>query len=53
MFFLIFIPLGIFLWKFKIEQVSVMWHRFIGKENDGEQKESENEIITSTKDSEV
>jgi membrane protease YdiL (CAAX protease family) len=53
MFFLIFIPLGIFLWKFKIEQVSVMWHRFIGKENDGAQKESENEIITSIKDSEV
>ncbi|MGY5856157.1 MAG: type II CAAX endopeptidase family protein [Candidatus Thorarchaeota archaeon] len=53
MFFLIFIPLGIFLWKFKIEQVSVMWHRLIGKENDGEQKETENEIITSIKDSEV
>jgi membrane protease YdiL (CAAX protease family) len=53
MFFLIFIPLGIFLWKFKIEQVSVMWHRLIGKENDGEQKHSENEIITSKKDSEV
>lgn len=53
MFFLIFIPLGIFLWKFKIEQVSVVWHRFIGKENNGEQKESENKIITSTKDNEV
>lgn len=53
MFSLIFIPIGLFLWKFKIEQVSVMWHRMIGKENDVEQKHSDNEIITSTNDSEV
>ena len=53
MFFLIFIPLGIFLWKYKIEQVSVMWHRFIGKENNGGQTESEDEIITSKNNSEV
>ncbi len=53
MFFLIFIPLGLFLWKFKIEQVSRMWHRLIGKENDEEQKHSENEIITSKNDNEV
>ena len=53
MFFLIFIPLGIFLWKFNIEQVSVMWHRLIGKENDGEQIHSENEITTSKHNSEV
>jgi membrane protease YdiL (CAAX protease family) len=49
MFFLIFIPLGIFLWKFKIEQVSVLWHRLIGKENNGDQTHSEDEIITSKK----
>jgi membrane protease YdiL (CAAX protease family) len=48
MFFLIFVPLGIFLWKFKIEQVSIMWHRLIGKQND-----SEKEIMTSKNNSEV
>jgi len=53
MFFLIFIPLGILLWKFKIEQVSVMWYRLIGKENDGEQLHSEDEIMISKNDSEV
>ena len=53
MFFLIFIPLGIFLWKFKIEQVSVLWYRLIGKENDGEQAHSEDEKMTSKNDSEV
>jgi membrane protease YdiL (CAAX protease family) len=53
MFFLIFIPLGVILWKFKIEQVSVMWHRMIGKETNGGQKRSENEIITDKKDNEV
>ena len=53
MFFLIFIPLGLFLWKFKIEQVSVMWYRLVGKENDGEQTCSEDEIITSKINSEV
>jgi membrane protease YdiL (CAAX protease family) len=53
MFFLIFIPLSIFLWKFKIEQVSAIWHQLIGKENDGEQTHSEDEIITSTNDNEV
>ena len=46
MFFLIFIPLGIFLWKYKIEQVSVILHRIIGKENNRGKKESENKIIT-------
>ena len=53
MFFLVFIPLGLLLWKFKIEQVSAMWHRMTGGENDGEQTHSENEIIESTKDNEV
>jgi membrane protease YdiL (CAAX protease family) len=53
MFFLIFIPLGIFLWMFKIERVSVMWHRLIGRENDGEQTHSDDEIITNKKNSEV
>ena len=53
MFFLIFIPLGIFLWKFKIEQVSAMWYRLIGKENDGEKTHSEDEIMTSKNESEV
>ena len=53
MFFLIFIPLGVFLWKFRIEQVSTIWHRLIGKENDGEHIHSENEILTNRNDSEV
>jgi membrane protease YdiL (CAAX protease family) len=53
MFFLIFIPLGILLWKFKIEQVSAIWYRSIRKENDVEQSHSEDEIMTSKKDSEV
>ena len=53
MFFLIFIPLGIFLWKFKIEQVSVIWYRLIGKESDREQIHSEDEKMTSKNDSEV
>jgi membrane protease YdiL (CAAX protease family) len=53
MFFLIFIPLGIFLWKSKIEQVSVMWYRLIGKENDREQAHSEDENMTRKNDSEV
>ena len=53
MFFLIFIPLGIILWKLKIEQVSVRLYRLVGKENDGEQTHSEDEIITSKNDSEV
>ena len=53
MFFLIFIPLGVFLWKFKVEQVSAVWHRLIGKENDGKLIHSENEIMRSKNDSEV
>jgi membrane protease YdiL (CAAX protease family) len=53
MFFLIFIPLGIFLWKFKIEQVSALWHRLVGKETDGEHIHSEDEIKTSKNDNEV
>ncbi|MFX1559296.1 MAG: CPBP family intramembrane glutamic endopeptidase [Promethearchaeota archaeon] len=53
MFFLIFIPLGAILWKYKIEQVSVMWHRLIGEENDTEQIHSDDEIMKSKNDSEV
>jgi membrane protease YdiL (CAAX protease family) len=53
MFFLIFIPLGIMLWKLKIEQVTVTLYRLVGKENNGEQTHSEDEIITSKTDSEV
>ncbi|MFW9788166.1 MAG: CPBP family intramembrane glutamic endopeptidase [Candidatus Thorarchaeota archaeon] len=53
MFFLIFIPLGIILWKFKIEQASVIWYRLVGKESDGEQTHSDDEILTSKNDSEV
>ncbi|MFW9957197.1 MAG: CPBP family intramembrane glutamic endopeptidase [Candidatus Odinarchaeota archaeon] len=33
MFFLIFIPLGLFLWKFKIEQVTGRWQKLIGHVN--------------------
>jgi len=53
MFFLIFIPIGIFLWKFRIEQVSALWHRIVGFENSGEHMHSEDENKTSMKDSEV
>lgn len=31
MFFLIFVPLGLFLWKYKIEQVTSHWRKLIGK----------------------
>jgi len=30
MFFLIFVPLGLFLWKYKIEQVTDHWQKLIG-----------------------
>ena len=53
MFFLIFIPLGVFLWKFKIEQVSTIWHQLVGTDNDGEHNHSEDENMTSKNDSEV
>ena len=53
MFFLIFIPLGVFLWKSKIEQVSTIWHRLVGTDNDGEHNHSEDENMTSKNDSEV
>ncbi len=33
MFFLIFVPLGLFLWKYKIEQVTAFWQKLIGGEN--------------------
>ena len=39
MFFLTFIPLGIILWKFKIEQVTDLWWSIIGKERNKEQKD--------------
>lgn len=53
MFFLIFIPLGVILWKFKIEQVSVIWYRLIGRDNHGGQLQFDDENITSKNDSEV
>ena len=53
MFFLIFIPLGVFLWNFRIEQVSAIWSRLTGKENGGEHMHSENEIKPNRNDSEV
>ena len=53
MFFLIFIPLGVFLWKSKIEQVSTIWHQLVGTDNDGEHNHSEDENMTSKNDSEV
>jgi membrane protease YdiL (CAAX protease family) len=33
MFLLVFIPLGLILWKYKIEQVANIWQRLIGKKN--------------------
>ncbi|MDH4212482.1 MAG: CPBP family intramembrane metalloprotease [Candidatus Thorarchaeota archaeon] len=33
MFFLIFVPLGLFLWKYKIEQVTDRWQKLIGHVN--------------------
>ena len=48
MFFLIFIPLGIFLWRFRLEQVSKLWYKMLGKEDDQELRRSANEGITST-----
>ncbi|MHA2153607.1 MAG: CPBP family intramembrane glutamic endopeptidase [Candidatus Thorarchaeota archaeon] len=38
MFFLTFIPLAMFLWKIKLEQVTDFWLRIIGKESDEEQE---------------
>ncbi len=49
-FFLIFIPLSIILWKFKIEQVTDFWQRIIGNKNDEEQDDSKNEIKEKVKD---
>ena len=49
-FFLIFIPLSIILWKFKIEQVTDSWQRIIGNKNDEEQDDSKNEIKEKVKD---
>jgi len=48
MFFLIFIPLGIFLWRFRLEQVLTLWYKMLGKEDDQELRRSANEGITST-----
>lgn len=53
MFFLTFIPLGIFLWKFKIEQVNRLLRRTIGKENDEEYEKSANEIDNGKNNKEV
>ncbi len=53
MFFLIFIPLGVILWRFKIEQVSVIWYRLIGREHHGEQLHSDDENMAVKTDSEV
>ncbi len=38
MFFLTFIPLSIILWRFKIEQVTDLWWRIIGKDSNEEQE---------------
>ncbi len=43
-FFLIFIPLSTILWNFKIEQVTGIWQRILGNNNDEEQDDSKNEI---------
>jgi hypothetical protein len=50
MFFLIFIPLSLFLWKFKIEQVTAFWQRTIGNNSDEEQDASKNEIKEKVND---
>ncbi|NHI90769.1 MAG: CPBP family intramembrane metalloprotease [Candidatus Thorarchaeota archaeon] len=34
MFFLTFIPIGVFLWRFRIDQVSTMWSRLVGRKGD-------------------
>jgi len=39
MFFLTFIPLGIILWKTKLEQVTSFWLRVTGKEHSEEQQD--------------
>ena len=49
-FFLIFIPLSLFLWKFKIEQVTAFWQRTIGNNSDEEQDASKNEIKEKVND---
>ncbi|MHA2359549.1 MAG: CPBP family intramembrane glutamic endopeptidase [Candidatus Thorarchaeota archaeon] len=38
MFFLTFIPLSIFLWRYRIEQVTDLWWRIIGKDSNEEQE---------------
>ncbi|MFX1482797.1 MAG: CPBP family intramembrane glutamic endopeptidase [Promethearchaeota archaeon] len=51
LFFVTFIPLGLFLWKYKLEQITDLWQRVIGKEN--EHSGSEKMIIETTNVSEV
>lgn len=50
MFTVTFIPLMLFLWKFKIEQVIGFWQRITGNRNDEEQNDSTNEIGEKVKD---
>ncbi|MHA3964163.1 MAG: lysostaphin resistance A-like protein [Candidatus Thorarchaeota archaeon SMTZ1-45] len=53
MFLLTFIPLGVVLWKYKIEQLSTAWHRMIGKTNKGEKKDPEKRNSRKMKVNEV
>ena len=48
MFFLTFIPIGVFLWRFRIEQVSAVWSRLVGRKGDTAQMVHDKEITTHT-----
>jgi membrane protease YdiL (CAAX protease family) len=50
MFMLTFIPIVIFLWKFKLEQVTAFWWRMTGNKNSEGQSESKNEITEKIDD---
>ncbi len=49
-FILVFIPLSLFLWKFKLEQVTAFWQRTIGNNRDEEQDASKNETKAKVND---
>jgi len=53
MFFLTFIPLGLFLWKYKIENVTSLWQRLLGRGDAREQEGSANGIDNKMNDKEV
>ncbi|TFG30957.1 CPBP family intramembrane metalloprotease [Candidatus Thorarchaeota archaeon] len=52
-FFLIFIPLGVFLWKYTFEHVTSLWQQFIGRINYEEQEDLANGIDYRKNDKEV